>query len=226
MPRKGRSNEEIVHALHQVEGGEKVTEVCRRLGVSEQTFYRWKKQFAGLGLSGAARAAVAPPRKQQVETGRRGPHARSAHPAGDCPKKAVKPRARCTLAEWAQTVYRLSQRRAARLIPVHNETLRYRHRRAIRQDALAAAAARAGGGPRALRLSTIDGVVETGRLARQCQTDLSALWPRGPRGADEAAEEARQPRARAAAGGRRGRMSGGVWTSSARGWPTAAGFGR
>ena len=51
MPRKGRSNEEIVHALHQVEGGEKVAEVCRRLGVSEQTFYRWKKQFAGLGLS-------------------------------------------------------------------------------------------------------------------------------------------------------------------------------
>ena len=48
MPRKGRSNEEIVHALHQVEGGEKVTEVCRRLGVSEQTFYRWKKQFAAL----------------------------------------------------------------------------------------------------------------------------------------------------------------------------------
>jgi putative transposase len=50
MPRKGRSNEEIVHALHQVEAGEKVTEVCRRLGVSEQTFYRWKKQFTGLGL--------------------------------------------------------------------------------------------------------------------------------------------------------------------------------
>lgn len=46
MPRKGRSNEEIVHALHQVECGEKVAEVCRRLGVSEQTFYRWKKRFA------------------------------------------------------------------------------------------------------------------------------------------------------------------------------------
>ena len=50
MPRKGRSNEEIVHALHQVDSGEKVTEICRRLGVSEQTFYRWKKQFAGLGV--------------------------------------------------------------------------------------------------------------------------------------------------------------------------------
>jgi putative transposase len=50
MPRKGRKNEEIVAALHHVEGGEKVTEVCRRLGISEQTFYRWKKQFAGVGV--------------------------------------------------------------------------------------------------------------------------------------------------------------------------------
>jgi len=47
----------------------------------------------------------------------------------------VKPRARCTLAEWAQTVYRLSQRRAAGLIPVHNSTLRYRSTR-DRQEAL------------------------------------------------------------------------------------------
>ena len=52
MPRKGRSHEEIIRALQQVEGGEKVTDVSRRLGVSEQTFYRWKKQFAGLGPSG------------------------------------------------------------------------------------------------------------------------------------------------------------------------------
>jgi hypothetical protein len=33
---------------------------------------------------------------------------------------------RCTLAEWAQTTYRLSQRRAARLIPVRLNTWRYR----------------------------------------------------------------------------------------------------
>ena len=32
-----------------MEGGETVTEVCRRLGVSEQTFYRWQQQFTGLG---------------------------------------------------------------------------------------------------------------------------------------------------------------------------------
>src|SRR4029450_7975527 len=54
MPRRGRSNEDVIHALHQVEGGEKVTEVCRRLGVSEQTFYRWKKQFSLVGSTAPA----------------------------------------------------------------------------------------------------------------------------------------------------------------------------
>jgi putative transposase len=47
----------------------------------------------------------------------------------------VKPRARCTLADWAQTTYRLSQRRAARLIPERIGTLRYQSIR-DRQDAL------------------------------------------------------------------------------------------
>jgi hypothetical protein len=41
MPRKSRSNEEIIDALDQILGGEKVNEVYGRLGVSEQTFHRW-----------------------------------------------------------------------------------------------------------------------------------------------------------------------------------------
>jgi hypothetical protein len=52
--------------------------------------------------------------------------ARSPHPAGDRPNEDPKPRARCTLAEWGQTIYRLSQRRAARLIPVRRNTWGYR----------------------------------------------------------------------------------------------------
>jgi putative transposase len=47
----------------------------------------------------------------------------------------VRPRARCTLAQWAQAAYGLSQRRAARLIPVRIQTLRYRLTRDP-QDAL------------------------------------------------------------------------------------------
>jgi putative transposase len=38
---------QIAHALKQAETGTAVAEVCRKLGVTEVTFYRWKKRFAG-----------------------------------------------------------------------------------------------------------------------------------------------------------------------------------
>lgn len=49
--KKGRFTEEqIAYALHQAETGTSVAEVIRKMGVSEQTFYRWKKQYAGMGV--------------------------------------------------------------------------------------------------------------------------------------------------------------------------------
>jgi putative transposase len=51
MPRKKCSEEQIIYALRSVEGGAKVGEVCRQLGVAEQTYFRWKKQYAGLGVN-------------------------------------------------------------------------------------------------------------------------------------------------------------------------------
>ncbi len=50
--KKGQFTEEqIVYALRQVEAGTAVADVCRKLGVSENTFYRWKRKFAGLGIA-------------------------------------------------------------------------------------------------------------------------------------------------------------------------------
>lgn len=37
--------------MRQAESGTTVTEVCRNVGISEQTFYAWKRKYAGLGLS-------------------------------------------------------------------------------------------------------------------------------------------------------------------------------
>lgn len=51
MPRKAFTEEQIAFALRQAESGTPVGEVCRKLGVSEQSFYRWKKQFAGMGIA-------------------------------------------------------------------------------------------------------------------------------------------------------------------------------
>ena len=48
MKRKRFSVEQIVAVLRQAELGMPVADVIRQMGISEQTFYRWKKQYAGL----------------------------------------------------------------------------------------------------------------------------------------------------------------------------------
>lgn len=42
---------QIVFALKQSETGVSVQEVCRKMGISEATFYNWKKKFGGLGVT-------------------------------------------------------------------------------------------------------------------------------------------------------------------------------
>lgn len=54
--RKSRFTEkQIIGILRKQEGGGKTVEVCRRHGVSEQTFYRWKSKFGGMDVSEAKR---------------------------------------------------------------------------------------------------------------------------------------------------------------------------
>ena len=45
------TQEQIAFALRQAETGTRVAEVIRKMGISEQTFYRWKKQYAGMGVA-------------------------------------------------------------------------------------------------------------------------------------------------------------------------------
>jgi len=45
------SQEQIAYALRQAEQGTTVAELCRKMGVSEQTFYTWRKKYAGMGVA-------------------------------------------------------------------------------------------------------------------------------------------------------------------------------
>ena len=50
--RKSKFTEaQIVFAIKQSETGTRVSEVCRKMGVSEATFYNWKKKYGGVGVS-------------------------------------------------------------------------------------------------------------------------------------------------------------------------------
>jgi putative transposase len=51
MKRKRFTEEQISYALRQAESGRPVAEICRELGVTEQSFYRWKRKYGGMGIA-------------------------------------------------------------------------------------------------------------------------------------------------------------------------------
>ena len=48
MKKSNYTEEQIAFALKQVELGTPISEVCRKLGIAEQTFYRWKSKYGGM----------------------------------------------------------------------------------------------------------------------------------------------------------------------------------
>ncbi len=59
MPRKRYSIEQIINHLREAEvllaQGQTVGEICRRIGVSEQSYYRWRREYGGLKVDQARR---------------------------------------------------------------------------------------------------------------------------------------------------------------------------
>jgi len=51
MKRSTFTDEQILAIVKEGEAGRKVADLCRTHGVSEQTYYRWKKQFGDLGTA-------------------------------------------------------------------------------------------------------------------------------------------------------------------------------
>ncbi len=62
MPRKRFTVEQIINHLREAEvllaQGQRVGELCRQIGITEQTFYRWRREYGGLKLDQAKRLKV------------------------------------------------------------------------------------------------------------------------------------------------------------------------
>ena len=59
MPKKGYSPEQIIHKLREAEvllsQGVAVVELCRKIGVTDVTYYRWRKEYGGMRVDQARR---------------------------------------------------------------------------------------------------------------------------------------------------------------------------
>ena len=55
MKRKRFTEEQIIAVLKESEGGAKNQDLCRKHGITEQTFYRWRSKYGGMQISEAKR---------------------------------------------------------------------------------------------------------------------------------------------------------------------------
>lgn len=56
--KKRFTEQQIAYALRQVESGISAAEISRKMGITEQTFYKWKKKYGGLGIAELRRLKI------------------------------------------------------------------------------------------------------------------------------------------------------------------------
>ena len=120
--------------LREAEWGETVVAVCRKHGISQQTFYLWKKKYVGLGLSELRelrqlREEDAKPKRLVADM------SLDRHVLQEIVAKSCEASSATRVGGVGASRPPVSQRRVAGLIPVERGTLRYQHHRDL-QEAL------------------------------------------------------------------------------------------
>ena len=197
MGKRGHSEEEILRVLREAESGDTVVEVCRKHGISQQSFYCGRRSMRAWDCRSCASCGSCAMRTRKLKRlvadlslDRHILRRRSSQKncKASCATRPGGVGASCP---------RLSQRRAARLIPIERMTLRYTHDRGS-AGGLASSSARAGREPCALRLPAADGATRARGLAGEREADLPAV----PRGGTDRATQKRRERAQRATGSR------------------------
>jgi len=125
MMKKRFTQEQIAFAIRQAEGGTAIEEILRRLGISEATFYRWKKKYAGLGVAEDAASEAAGGGEPAAKASGGGLGARQADAPGRALKKTLKPAVRRYQVRRLEVAYQVSERRACGALGFPRSSHRY-----------------------------------------------------------------------------------------------------
>ena len=134
MKKSKFTDQQVAFALQQAETGTPVEEVCRKMGVSQATFYRWKKVYGGLMPSEVRRLRQLEERACERQWSERAGEQCAAAPVGrrseprqgnadgGDPKKDLVPTRCREMIDFVKTVFGVSVRRACRAVPAPRST--------------------------------------------------------------------------------------------------------
>ena len=128
MKRSRFGEEQIVGVLKGAEAGVPVKDLCRRVGISDATFYHWKAKYGGPEVNETQRLRQAGGRKRTAEKDRGAAGVGPRRAEGGAGKKVVGPRAAREAVRVVREEAGLSERRACGLIGMHRGSWRYRRR--------------------------------------------------------------------------------------------------
>ncbi|HET6841049.1 MAG TPA: IS3 family transposase, partial [Candidatus Angelobacter sp.] len=126
--KKRHNEEQIIYALKRLETGSKGLEVCREMGISEQTLYNWKRKYSGIGVGELRRL------KQLEEENRKlkqlvADLSLDKHILQEVVrKKPLKPARKRELVEQITQWFEIGSRRACGLVVMNRATFYYRSR--------------------------------------------------------------------------------------------------
>jgi putative transposase len=117
------SEEQIIGILREAEAGAKTPEVCRRHGISDTTFYKWKAKYGGLEISEAGRLKSLEDENRRLKKLLAEAMLDYAALKGSARKKRLEPAARRDAVTRLIERYRMSRVRACRLVGLNRSSL-------------------------------------------------------------------------------------------------------
>ena len=125
MKRSRFSEEQIIGILKEHQAGLSAQDLCRKHGISDATFYKWRSKYGGMDISDARRLKALEEENRKLKKLLAEIDARCGHTQRDARKKLLTPRARRMAVSWAIKDRHYSQRRACGLVGLAPKTYRY-----------------------------------------------------------------------------------------------------